>query len=151
MEERTAAAVFDNRSVDRRSRCLLFWLPYRASETASAAVAWADFGSGGGAIGAPCDGGVFGSGDSGPSVDPQPHPQCGQTHSIVHFRTGTSTVYGIFTSVCTSRYRQLQWPCSRPPLLQPPFSVHPLSQQPLPHVEQQGERPGMHSSAHWQQ
>ena len=51
------------------------------------------------------------------SLQPQSQWQCGQTHSILHLRTHTSSVYGHLIKWCTSRY--LQWQHSPQPLLQP--------------------------------
>jgi hypothetical protein len=61
----------------------------------------ADFPAAGGADGKGADGGV----ENGASCVLS---QCGQTHSTVHFRIGTSLTHGIFTRCLTSWMRHLQ-------------------------------------------
>jgi len=59
----------------------------------------ADLPAAGGAGGAGADGGVGGA-DGDASSAPLPWwPHCGQVHSTVHLRTGTSFVTGYFTNL----------------------------------------------------
>ena len=86
-----------------------------------------------------------------PSVQLPWQSHCGQTHSTVHLRTGTSLTQGIFTRCFTSwrRHRQPPWQPSWPPSL-------PVSPQPapwpepsqLPHLSQQRVTPGTQMQSH---
>ena len=81
--------------------------------------------------------------------------QCGQTHSTVHLRTGTSLTHGIFTRCLTSWTRHLQPPSpqSWQPSLAPPLHDSP---QPAPwpepslppHLSQTRVTPGTQMDSH---
>jgi hypothetical protein len=89
--------------------------------------------------------------DSFFSVQPQLQPHLGQTHSMVHFHTGVSTVYGTLTSLWTSLIRQLHLPLSQSPLPQPCWPQLPFSQPPAQHFNQQGQWSGMQITSHLQE
>ncbi len=73
------------------------------------------FPAAGGGSGAAVDGGT-GADGAAPSGELPWRSQCGQTHSTVHFRTGTSLVTGYFASLRTSRIMHRSPQHSRPQL-----------------------------------
>ena len=104
----------------------------------------ADLPAAGGAGGMGADGGT-GADGAAPSAQLPWQSQCGQTHSTVHFLTGTSLSHGIFTRCLTSWMRHLQFPSQQswqPLLPVSPQPAHWPEPSQLPHLSQKRVTPG---------